>query len=120
MSEENIVLEKKLEGIADYVRRYLNQYKAQLLMKGYRLIREWNIQPKKGMISRRGIGGMVKIEKKFKDKHLIKHLIKIMCCIDEDDVVFRAWSAKPKKQIPPELIAELENLTEITLEKLKK
>jgi len=116
MPEENMFLEQKLEGLADHVSRYLNLLKSQLLMKGYKLKKEWDVQEKTGILSRRDIGGMLQVEKKFKKKHQIK----IKTKIDEDDILFSAWSAKSKKEIPPELIVELEKILEKTLEKIKK
>lgn len=116
MPEENLFLEQKLEGLADHVSKYLNLLKSQLLMKGYKLKKEWDVQEKTGILSRRDIGGMLQVEKKFKKKHQIK----IKTKIDEDDIVFSAWSAKSKKEIPPELIVELEKILEKTLEKVKK
>lgn len=116
MSEqENIILVQKLEGIANYVSRFLNQYKTQLLMKGYRLKKEGDIVLKTGLISKTDIGGWLKVEKKIPKKTLIK----VRCAAKEDDIIFTVSSAKQKKDIPPELLVELESLIEKTLQKLK-
>ena len=112
---EHIILEQKLEGIADYVNRFLNQYKTQLLMKGYRLKREGDIVLKTGIISKMDIGGWLQVEKKIPRKTLVK----VQCLAKEDDIIFTVSSAKQKRDIPPELFVELESLIEKTLQKLK-
>ena len=87
-------------------------------MRGYRLKKEWDVKVKTGTFSKRDIGGMIQIEKKFKKKNQIK--IRVTIDESEEDILFTAWSPKPKKEVPPELFVELEKILEKTLEKLKK
>lgn len=115
MSEEKIILLQKLEGIADYVSRFLNQYKTQLLMKGYRLKKEGDIVLKTGIISKIDMGGWLKVEKKIPSKTRIK----VQCRKEDEDIIFTVSSAKQKKEIPPELLVELESLIEKTRQKLQ-
>ena len=115
MSEEKIFLTQKLEGIGDYVSRFLNQYKTQLLMKGYRLKKEGDLVLKTGIITKIDMGGWLKVEKKIPTKTLIK----VQCKREEEDVIFTVSSAKKKVDIPSELLVEMENLIEKTRQKLQ-
>lgn len=119
MSEDNIVLVQKLQGISDHVRRFLNQYKTQLLMKGYKLKTEGDIVLKKGFLfeTKTNIGGWIKVEipKTLLPK---RTLIKVQCQSEGNDLIFTASSARQNVEIPPEFLIELESLIEKTLQKI--
>ncbi|MFX1297659.1 MAG: hypothetical protein ACFFD2_22770 [Promethearchaeota archaeon] len=107
MSGPILILDIKIEGLADRVNSFMNKYKAELVLKGYALKKEWKLKEGVGgkVIGRRDIhlGGGIEIEKKVGKKYKVKLEFRAV----DDDIRIMAWPSKEKDEISPVIIEEL-------------
>ena len=112
--EERTLLDLKFEDMGEKVSRFLNSFKGQIVLKGYKLKKEKDVKVKAGVIARRDVGGWLNIEKKMGKKFKLR----IKCAAPDDDISFQIWARKDVV-IPPEMIAELEKAAIKVKEKLE-
>ena len=113
--EDRTFLDLKFEDIGDKVSRFMNSFKGQIVLKGYKLKKEREVKAKAGKIARRDIGAWLNVEKIMGKKYKLR----IKCAAPDDDILFQIWARKDE-EIPPEMIAELEKAAIKIKDKLSK
>ncbi|MFX1465495.1 MAG: hypothetical protein ACFFA5_03385 [Promethearchaeota archaeon] len=112
MSESELIVDLKIEGLADQVNSFINMYKSQLIMRGYSIKGEWDVTESVGgkIIGKRklDLGGGLEVEKKVEKKYKVSLEFRAV----DNDIRMIAWPSKSGKEISPVIIDELKTFSE--------
>jgi len=98
MSE--IVIDFLVENKGTAVYSYVNKVQADLLMKGYKLKKEWKVKDVK-----LDVGTGFEVEKKMEKKS--KYNIKMAFRRVGDDIRVTGWPSSSKQELSPSIIDEI-------------
>ncbi|WP_287583687.1 hypothetical protein [Candidatus Borrarchaeum sp.] len=119
MSDSELIVDLRIEGLADQVNSFVNMYKSQLIMRGYSIKGEWDVTESVGgkIIGKKKIdlGGGLEVEKKVEKKHKVRLEFRTV----DDDIRFIAWPSKSGKEISPVIIDELQKFSGSIESKMK-
>lgn len=119
MSDRQLILNLKLEGLGTSYHSFTNRYKAELVIKGYSIRKErWISENAGGIIFDKrkvDLGSVLEIEKKVGKRFRV--MLEIRSA--DDDIRLIAWPSKRKQEIPAVLVDDLERTAKRIAEKMK-